>query len=49
MWTVPDGMSVNIHCTPVVIPLHDNQGDILYATYLDPKWCNRLVSASSVS
>lgn len=49
MWTVQDGISVNINCTPVVIPLHGNQVGTLYAIYLDPKWGNRLVFEPSAS
>lgn len=49
LWTVPDGLAVTINCTPVAIPLRGEQGDLLYAIYLDPKWGNRLVSTPSTS
>lgn len=49
MWTVLDDVSVTVNCAPIRIPLSGNQGGSLYAIYLDPKWGDRLVSASSVS
>ena len=49
LWTTPDGLSVSINCSPVAIPLRGEQGDSLYAIYLDPKWGNKVAFNPSAS